>query len=119
MSYYATSESNGVTSSSSYTEEKEEEQNLMRVKSEFPQLTALSLEIVPPIERPIMICRTSYSHRTLGLFSAFMCGTWGGSCLVPMHYAKGDTGGLGYIISFSIGALGEKAFKSIISTIEY
>lgn len=108
MSYYATSESNGEISSSSLAEEKEEEQNLMKVKSEFPQHTAGSLEIVPPMQRPILICRTSYSRRTLGLFSAFMCGMWGGSCLVPMHYANGDTGGLGYVISFSIGALGER-----------
>ncbi|KAL7437777.1 hypothetical protein ACHAXH_008819 [Discostella pseudostelligera] len=100
MSYYATSESNGA--SSNHAEELEEEQNLMRIKSDS---ALLSLELDSPIERPINICGTSYSRRTLGLFSALGCGVWGGSCLVPMHYAKGNTGGLGYVISFSIGAL--------------
>jgi hypothetical protein len=103
MSYYATSESNGA--SSNHAEELEEEQNLMRIKSDS---ALLSLELDSPIERPINICGTPYSRRTLGLFSALGCGVWGGSCLVPMHYAKGNTGGLGYVISFSIGALGER-----------
>ena len=61
--------------------------------------------------RSVLICGKTYSRRNLGLFSALMCGLWGGSCLVPMHYAKGDTSGLGYVISFSTGALGEHAYK--------
>lgn len=115
MSYYATSES----TTSSHSEVKQEEQlNLMRIISEFPQhnSAATSLELDSPIERPISICGLSYSRRSLGLFSALMCGIWGGSCLVPMHYAKGNTGGLGYVISFSIGAMGEIAVEPIIST---
>jgi hypothetical protein len=34
---------------------------------------------------------------------------------VPMHYATGNTSGLGYVISFSTGALGEQAM--ILSSI--
>ena len=113
MSYYATSESDTF----SHTEVKqEEEQNLMRIISEFPQHNSAptSLELDSPIERPIALCGSSYSRRSLGLFSALMCGIWGGSCLVPMHYAKGNTGGLGYVISFSIGAMGEMTFEPTI-----
>lgn len=115
MSYYATSES---TTSSHSEVKQEEQQNLMRIISEFPQhnSAATSLELDFPFERSIALCGASYSRRSLGLFSALMCGFWGGSCLVPMHYAKGDTGGLGYVISFSIGAMGEIAFEPIIST---
>ena len=54
---------------------------------------------------PIVIFGKTFQRRNLGLLSALMCGTWGGSCLVPMHYSKGDTGGLGYVISFGTGAL--------------
>ncbi len=119
MSYYATSAE--ITPPSNADEKKEEEQNLMRIKSEVTQhnYTALSMELVNPIERPIMICRTSYSRRTVGLLSALMCGIWGGSCLVPMHYSNGNTGGLGYVISFSIGALGETTSKRIVSTTRF
>ena len=53
----------------------------------------------------IVVCGKTFQRRNLGLLSALLCGTWGGSCLVPMHYSKGDTGGLGYVISFGTGAL--------------
>ncbi|KAL7471037.1 hypothetical protein ACHAXS_013729 [Conticribra weissflogii] len=56
--------------------------------------------------RAILICGKTYQRRYVGLCSALICGIWGGSCLVPMHYAKGEnTSGLGYVISFSVGAL--------------
>lgn len=56
--------------------------------------------------RAILVCGKTYPRRYIGLCSALICGTWGGSCLVPMHYAKGgNTSGLGYVISFSVGAL--------------
>lgn len=45
------------------------------------------------------ICR-----RRLGLAGAVFNGVWGGSIMVPMHYSKRNTGGLGYVISFAIGA---------------
>mmetsp|Transcript_27466 Transcript_27466/g.49980 ORF Transcript_27466/g.49980 Transcript_27466/m.49980 type:complete len:377 (+) Transcript_27466:73-1203(+) len=61
----------------------------------------------PPMrtKKSIVVCGRTYSRRNLGLLSALICGTWGGSCLVPMHYSKGDTNGLGYVISFSTGAM--------------
>jgi len=115
MSYYSTAESLPASRSVSSIEEEnnEEEQDLMRKKSDAfdnDSLRSLSepLEITQPTPRrgrSILICGKTYSRHTLGLVSALICGTWGGSCLVPMHYSTGDTNGLGYVISFSIGAL--------------
>lgn len=114
MSYFSTAESLPAESgnASDHEEENEEEQDLMRKSSDSFEndSSALSqpLEITqqpPPRGRSILICGKTYSRRNLGLLSALLCGTWGGSCLVPMHYSKGDTNGLGYVISFSIGAL--------------
>lgn len=42
--------------------------------------------------------------RTLGIASAAFCGSWGGSIMVPMHFAPTNTSGIGYAISFGIGA---------------
>mmetsp|Transcript_32989 Transcript_32989/g.79803 ORF Transcript_32989/g.79803 Transcript_32989/m.79803 type:complete len:392 (-) Transcript_32989:219-1394(-) len=121
MSYYSTAESlaaesAGITMTSHGEEKNEEEEGLMRKKSDdsFENDSSAppseSLEITTqqhPMRRgrSILICGRTYSRRNLGLFSALMCGTWGGSCLVPMHYSSGDTNGLGYVISFSIGAI--------------
>lgn len=43
-------------------------------------------------------------RRTVGLICACIDGIWGGSILVPMHFAGSKTEGLGYVISFAIGA---------------
>jgi len=43
-------------------------------------------------------------RRTVGMICACIDGIWGGSILVPMHFAKSQTDGLGYVISFAIGA---------------
>ena len=45
------------------------------------------------------------SRRHLGLACAVFNGLWGGSIMVPMHYSSGNTSGLGYVISFAIGAM--------------
>ena len=45
-----------------------------------------------------------WSRRHLGLACAVFNGVWGGSIMVPMHYSSGNTTGLGYAISFAIGA---------------
>ena len=119
MSYFSTAESLSSESSSNdlhrTDEEKEEEQqNLIQKRSDSFDNDATS--ITEPLEiqqqqqpignrRSILILGKTYSRRNLGLLSALMCGLWGGSCLVPMHYSTGDTNGLGYVISFSIGAL--------------
>ncbi len=44
------------------------------------------------------------SRRTMGLMSAVFNGVWGGSIMVPMHYAPKEAHGMGYVISFAIGA---------------
>ncbi len=44
------------------------------------------------------------SKRTLGLLSAIFNGVWGGSIMVPMHYAPPEAHGTGYVVSFAIGA---------------
>lgn len=49
--------------------------------------------------RPVVL-----SKRTLGLLSAIFNGVWGGSIMVPMHYAPREAHGTGYVISFAIGA---------------
>lgn len=53
----------------------------------------------------VYCCGRFISRRKLGLAAAFFNGVWGGSVLVPMHFA-GDTttSGLGYVISFAVGA---------------
>jgi len=43
-------------------------------------------------------------RRYKGLLAAMTTGTWGGSIMVPMHYAPEDASGMGYVISFGIGA---------------
>ena len=44
------------------------------------------------------------SKRTMGLLAAVFNGVWGGSIMVPMHYAPKEAHGMGYVISFAIGA---------------
>lgn len=45
------------------------------------------------------------AKRTLGMLSAAVfTGIWGGSILVPMKWAPSDAKGVGYLISFAIGA---------------
>mmetsp|Transcript_11763 Transcript_11763/g.19575 ORF Transcript_11763/g.19575 Transcript_11763/m.19575 type:complete len:400 (-) Transcript_11763:330-1529(-) len=46
----------------------------------------------------------NWSRRRLGLACAVFNGFWGGSIMVPMHYSSGNTTGLGYAVSFAIGA---------------
>jgi len=40
----------------------------------------------------------------MGLVAAVFNGVWGGSVMVPMHYAPDNVGGVGFVISFAIGA---------------
>eukprot|EP00591_Stephanopyxis_turris_P005682 CAMPEP_0195509698 /NCGR_PEP_ID=MMETSP0794_2-20130614/2560_1 /TAXON_ID=515487 /ORGANISM="Stephanopyxis turris, Strain CCMP 815" /LENGTH=387 /DNA_ID=CAMNT_0040636979 /DNA_START=64 /DNA_END=1224 /DNA_ORIENTATION=+ len=44
------------------------------------------------------------TRRQMGLGCAVFSGVWGGSIMVPMHFSSSNTGGLGYVISFGIGA---------------
>ena len=122
MSYYSSSEEKSelkLPSSSSTIDEDEGEKLLVRTESEDsipPQSpirkpkSSRPLEVEPSnkLKRKkttMTICGASYSRRDIGLASALMCGLWGGSCLAPMHYAPSNITGLGYVISFSVGAL--------------
>lgn len=44
------------------------------------------------------------SRRTMGMICACVDGIWGGSILVPMHFAKTNVKGLEYVVSFAVGA---------------
>ncbi|KAL7543860.1 hypothetical protein ACHAXR_013229 [Thalassiosira sp. AJA248-18] len=109
MSYFSTAEA--LTAESNTTSnppsDNEEEQDLMRRNSDTfdndSSAPSQPLEITQqPMgkSRSILICGKTFRRRNLGLCSALMCGLWGGSCLVPMHYSTGDTNGLGYVISY-------------------
>lgn len=113
MSYFSTAESLAAESGNgSDNEDEEEVVGLMRKNSDNFDNDSLArshpLEITQQHlhqRRSILVCGKTYSRRNLGLLSALICGLWGGSCLVPMHYSKGNTNGLGYVISFSTGAM--------------
>lgn len=125
MSYYSTAESLSASSQSNSCingEDEEEEQDLIgRKKSDSNLALSTHSTVIEPLEitqpargRTILICQHPYSRRNLGLCSALICGTWGGSCLVPMHYSSDTTNGLGYVISFSVGALTVTIFLWIL-----
>lgn len=48
--------------------------------------------------------RLSFQRRTLGILSALFSGIYGGSIMAPLKYAPTDCKGLGYLVSFAIGA---------------
>ena len=121
MSYYSTSDwHDRDNDTSSHCDVNEYEQDTFLNDTTFNdyesshQLTE-ALEVssglprrenqLPSGEGAIVLCGKTFKRRNLGLISALLCGTWGGSCLVPMHYSKGNTGGMGYVISFASGAL--------------
>ena len=43
-------------------------------------------------------------RRRRGMAAAIFNGVWGGSIMVPMHYAPLEASGMGYVVSFAIGA---------------
>eukprot|EP00591_Stephanopyxis_turris_P001556 CAMPEP_0195512384 /NCGR_PEP_ID=MMETSP0794_2-20130614/4360_1 /TAXON_ID=515487 /ORGANISM="Stephanopyxis turris, Strain CCMP 815" /LENGTH=375 /DNA_ID=CAMNT_0040640157 /DNA_START=68 /DNA_END=1192 /DNA_ORIENTATION=- len=46
------------------------------------------------------------TRRQVGLSAAVFNGVWGGSNMIPLHFAKDDgAGGLGYVISFGCGGM--------------
>jgi len=51
----------------------------------------------------VKFCGSYFSRRHLGIACACFHGLWGGSIMVPMHYAGSQTKGLSYVISFGIG----------------
>lgn len=105
----ATAEYSSPPARRQYTE-KEEEEDYGCLNDETPhvgvipisqQLSNARRRVVSDDMTPLR----KYSRRSLGQLSALMCGVWGGSCMVPMHYSNGNTHGLGYVISFATGAL--------------
>ena len=57
------------------------------------------------IPRSYILCfGIKWSRRTLGIFSAVFSGIYGGSIMVPMKWAPDDAKGMGYLISFAVGA---------------
>ena len=116
MSYFSTAETLDTASTHSSGDEQKEEETLVPLRKNSDSFDNDAPSVTEPLEitqqqqpignrRSILIFGKTYSRRNLGLLSALMCGLWGGSCLVPMHYSTGDTNGLGYVISFSVGAL--------------
>ena len=62
-----------------------------------------SKTLLPASDSPTPLTSPS-SRRYKGLLAAVFNGFWGGSIMVPMHYAPKSTQGLGYVISFAVGA---------------
>ena len=52
----------------------------------------------------VVLCGRVLPNRSLGIAAAAFCGLWGGSVMVPMHYAPKANTGISYSISFGIGA---------------
>mmetsp|Transcript_10304 Transcript_10304/g.15827 ORF Transcript_10304/g.15827 Transcript_10304/m.15827 type:complete len:337 (+) Transcript_10304:93-1103(+) len=52
----------------------------------------------------VVIFGCKIKKRTLGIMAAAFNGIWGGSIMVPMHFSNTKASGLGYLISFAIGA---------------
>lgn len=114
MGYYSTEDDkpteSGNLSDNEESGEENEDEDLIRIKHdsfENDSVRSTPLEItqqLPRKGRTIVLFGKPYSRNKLGLCCAFVCGVWGGSSLVPMHYAPGDTKGLGFVISFAIGA---------------
>lgn len=111
MSYYSAADSVAEDDGADLHKRDDEEEQKDLLQNQFDNESTTTTE---PMEisgktrqsdRVVLVCGNTYSRRNLGLCSALLCGTWGGSCLVPMHYSKGDTNGLGYVISFSVGAM--------------
>lgn len=79
------------------------EDDIVLVVDETPD-GALDQSSSPQQDSCIIWCGIKWKRRTLGIMSAVFTGTYGGSILVPMKWAPDDAKGLGYLISFAIGA---------------
>lgn len=53
----------------------------------------------------VIICGRRWPRRTVGIACSVFCGVWGGSIMAPEKLAKANTSGVGYLISFAIGAV--------------
>jgi glucose uptake protein GlcU len=66
-----------------------------------------SSNTVVPGKRTISILGYNLTKRQSGLCGAIINGVWGGSNLIPMHFARraGNPGGLAYLVSFAVGSI--------------
>ena len=69
-----------------------------------PHDAASSASISIQSSHVITWCGVVINKRRLGMLAAMFCGVWGGSIMAPMKYSPADTKGVGYLISFAIGA---------------
>ncbi|CAB9497004.1 expressed unknown protein [Seminavis robusta] len=81
-------------------------------KDDLPLLqpvVADSCQICPSLlqihKTSVVICGRELSRFQAGVIVAAIGGTWCGSVMIPMKFCHGDTTGLGYLISFSLGSL--------------
>jgi len=63
------------------------------------------VQIIDPMSRINFMGGLSFTRRQLGIACSVFNGVWGGSIMVPMHFSSAETGGLGYSISFGVGAM--------------
>ena len=102
------------TSRESDVEEETNTNNISNISNDISMDPTTEGEIdvidetsLPPQRGPdeiIVICGMECRRRTLGILSAMFSGSYGGSIMVPMKWAPDDAKGLGYLISFAIGA---------------
>ncbi|CAB9503094.1 expressed unknown protein [Seminavis robusta] len=52
----------------------------------------------------MLLFGTRVHRRVVGIACSVFCGIWGGSIMVPEKFAKANDTGVGYLISFGIGA---------------
>lgn len=85
---------------SSTTDHQADEKNINANTNNTP-----SRDENDPNDIAIHFCGLALTRRQAGILGCVINGCWGGSNLIPMHYAKQQGfGGAGYIISFAIGA---------------
>lgn len=74
-----------------------------------PPENSLPPRIVSPLHNnsrdKIIIWGRPWARRQVGIACSVFCGVWGGSIMAPEKLAKADASGVGYLISFGIGAV--------------
>lgn len=58
-----------------------------------------------PLTENVIVCGIKITKRQLGILAAIFCGVYGGSIMAPMKWAPNDAKGVGYLISFGVGAM--------------
>jgi hypothetical protein len=84
-------------------EDDDEDDDIVIVDETLSQSTTTP-QSSEPCSTHVICCGMKWQRRTLGILSAMFTGIYGGSIMVPMKWAPADDKGVGYVISFSIGA---------------